>query len=336
MAWRSSASSVAEPCSRSACTRCSATCSTSDVPLGFVDISFYRDDLQKRSDTPQVHATRVDFPIDGATVVIVDDVLFTGRTVRAAIDALFDFGRPAQGPARGARRPRPPRAADPAGLRRQEPPDRTLGARQRPRERARRRGQGRDRGRMNHLISIADLDRAAIERLCDRAAAFEEVGERDIKKVPGAARADRAEPLLRGEHAHADLVRARRQAAERRRRQLRRLRLVGREGRVAQGHRADDDRPQARRDRDPLPLGRAPPRCCRAGRRRRSSTPATASTSTRRRRCSTSTRCGAGWARSRARRSGSSATSCTRASRARTSWPSRRWARRSRSPGRRR
>ena len=67
-----------------------------DVPLGYVDISFYRDDLAKRSETPQVHATRVDFPIDGATVVIVDDVLYTGRTVRAAIDALFDYGRPAK------------------------------------------------------------------------------------------------------------------------------------------------------------------------------------------------------------------------------------------------
>ena len=67
-----------------------------DVPLGFVDISFYRDDLSHRTDTPQVHATRVDFPIDGSTVVIVDDVLYTGRTVRAAIDALFDFGRPAK------------------------------------------------------------------------------------------------------------------------------------------------------------------------------------------------------------------------------------------------
>ena len=67
-----------------------------EIPLGYVDISFYRDDLAERSETPQVHATRVDFPIDGATVVIVDDVLYTGRTVRAAIDALFDYGRPAK------------------------------------------------------------------------------------------------------------------------------------------------------------------------------------------------------------------------------------------------
>jgi pyrimidine operon attenuation protein/uracil phosphoribosyltransferase len=67
-----------------------------DVPLGAVDISFYRDDLSRRADQPVVHASQVDFPIDGLTVVIVDDVLYTGRTVRAAIDALFDYGRPAR------------------------------------------------------------------------------------------------------------------------------------------------------------------------------------------------------------------------------------------------
>ena len=68
-----------------------------DVPLGALDISFYRDDLGRRAaDMPTVHDTELDFPLDGATVVIVDDVLFTGRTVRAAIEALFDYGRPAR------------------------------------------------------------------------------------------------------------------------------------------------------------------------------------------------------------------------------------------------
>ena len=67
-----------------------------DVPLGSVDITFYRDDLARRSDAPEVHATRVDFPIDGATVIVVDDVLYTGRTVRAAIEAIFAYGRPAR------------------------------------------------------------------------------------------------------------------------------------------------------------------------------------------------------------------------------------------------
>ena len=64
------------------------------VPLGFVDISFYRDDLAIRRSAPVVHATQLEFPIDGETIVIVDDVLYTGRTVRAAIDEVFDYGRP--------------------------------------------------------------------------------------------------------------------------------------------------------------------------------------------------------------------------------------------------
>jgi pyrimidine operon attenuation protein/uracil phosphoribosyltransferase len=67
-----------------------------EVPLGEVDISFYRDDLGSRPSAPVVHSTHLDFPIDGRTIVIVDDVLYTGRTVRAAIGAIFDYGRPAR------------------------------------------------------------------------------------------------------------------------------------------------------------------------------------------------------------------------------------------------
>jgi pyrimidine operon attenuation protein/uracil phosphoribosyltransferase len=66
------------------------------VPLGDVDISFYRDDLTIRPVAPVVHSSHLEFPIDGLTVVIVDDVLYTGRTVRSAIDAIFDYGRPAK------------------------------------------------------------------------------------------------------------------------------------------------------------------------------------------------------------------------------------------------
>ncbi len=68
----------------------------SDLPLGVLDISFYRDDLTIRPSAPVVLSTQLDFPIENRTVVIVDDVLYTGRTVRAAIDAIFDFGRPAR------------------------------------------------------------------------------------------------------------------------------------------------------------------------------------------------------------------------------------------------
>jgi pyrimidine operon attenuation protein/uracil phosphoribosyltransferase len=70
----------------------------SSVPLGEIDISFYRDDVGARppSDQPIVHSSRIDFPLEETTVVLVDDVLYTGRTARAAIEALFDYGRPAR------------------------------------------------------------------------------------------------------------------------------------------------------------------------------------------------------------------------------------------------
>ena len=68
----------------------------SEVPLGDLDISFYRDDLGTREPEaqPVVNASHLDFELGGRTLVLVDDVLFTGRTVRSAIDALFDYGRP--------------------------------------------------------------------------------------------------------------------------------------------------------------------------------------------------------------------------------------------------
>jgi len=70
--------------------------SGADIPLGDVDISFYRDDVGLRSGSrqPVVHASHVEFSLEDRTIVLVDDVLYTGRTVRAAIDALFDYGRP--------------------------------------------------------------------------------------------------------------------------------------------------------------------------------------------------------------------------------------------------
>jgi pyrimidine operon attenuation protein / uracil phosphoribosyltransferase len=67
-----------------------------EVPLGDLDIGFYRDDVSLRPDAPVVHASHIEFDVDGRTVIIVDDVLYTGRTVRAAIEALFDYGRPAR------------------------------------------------------------------------------------------------------------------------------------------------------------------------------------------------------------------------------------------------
>jgi pyrimidine operon attenuation protein/uracil phosphoribosyltransferase len=71
-------------------------------PLGAVDITFYRDDVQVRGGEAPLHAqpvvrsTSLDFPLEGRTCILVDDVLYTGRTIRAAIEALFDYGRPAR------------------------------------------------------------------------------------------------------------------------------------------------------------------------------------------------------------------------------------------------
>jgi pyrimidine operon attenuation protein/uracil phosphoribosyltransferase len=64
------------------------------LPVGALDITFYRDDLSKLGQSPVLKGTDVPFEVEGATVVLVDDVLYTGRTIRAAMDALREFGRP--------------------------------------------------------------------------------------------------------------------------------------------------------------------------------------------------------------------------------------------------
>ncbi len=64
------------------------------IPFGIIDITLYRDDLDRGLQTPRVQGTDIAFPVDGRRILLVDDVLFTGRTVRAAMDALVDFGRP--------------------------------------------------------------------------------------------------------------------------------------------------------------------------------------------------------------------------------------------------
>ena len=64
------------------------------IPFGVVDITLYRDDLDRGLQTPRVQGTDIAFPVEGRPILLVDDVLFTGRTTRAAMDALVDFGRP--------------------------------------------------------------------------------------------------------------------------------------------------------------------------------------------------------------------------------------------------
>jgi pyrimidine operon attenuation protein/uracil phosphoribosyltransferase len=65
-----------------------------EIPVGVLDITFYRDDIGMRAEAPEVHETRIPFDVSGKTVVLVDDVLYTGRTIRSAMDALMDLGRP--------------------------------------------------------------------------------------------------------------------------------------------------------------------------------------------------------------------------------------------------
>ena len=160
-----------------------------EIPLGDIDIAFYRDDVATRVDQPVVQSSHLDFPIEGHTVVIVDDVLYTGRTVRAAIEALFDYGRPGK-----------VRLAVLADRGHRELPIRPdYVGKNLPTSRAERVNvhveeiDGEDEvtitqtRRSAHEASALDpgrRPREEIERILDRAASFAEVSEREIKKVP--------------------------------------------------------------------------------------------------------------------------------------------------------
>ena len=67
-----------------------------DLSFGMLDISLYRDDFQHLHENPSLQQSDISFPVEGAHIILVDDVLFTGRTIRAALDALSDYGRPAK------------------------------------------------------------------------------------------------------------------------------------------------------------------------------------------------------------------------------------------------
>jgi pyrimidine operon attenuation protein/uracil phosphoribosyltransferase len=67
-----------------------------EIPVGILDISLYRDDLSTISERPVHNATDIQFPVTGKDIILMDDVLYTGRTIRSALDALFDHGRPAR------------------------------------------------------------------------------------------------------------------------------------------------------------------------------------------------------------------------------------------------
>ena len=120
-----------------------------EIPVGSIDIRYYRDDLSCENEQPAVRRTELPFDVTGRDVVLADDVIYTGRTVRAAIEAVFSCGsgdrgglllrQTADDPARGARGPRPPGAAHPARLCGQERPHLPRGAHRGPPARIRRR-----------------------------------------------------------------------------------------------------------------------------------------------------------------------------------------------------
>ena len=76
--------------------RLAADLALAEDRVGFIDVSFYRDDYAERGLPPVVKPTQINFDVNGATILLVDDVLYTGRTTRAAINELFDYGRPAR------------------------------------------------------------------------------------------------------------------------------------------------------------------------------------------------------------------------------------------------
>ncbi len=190
-----------------------------EPPVGTLDITLYRDDFTTIAAQPVVKGTDIPFSIDGRTVVLVDDVLFTGRTVRAALDELIDFGRPARielavlvdrghrelpiradyvgkhpdhGPGRGR-----PGAARGGGRR---GPGRAPGAGRpeaRPRE-----GQAAE-GAMSgyphrHLLGIEPLEPSHILAILDTADALQGGPGPAHQEGPHPARQDRGQPLLRG------------------------------------------------------------------------------------------------------------------------------------------
>ena len=171
-----------------------------DHGVGYIDVSYYRDDFNRTGLKPAVRTSEVPFEVEGATIVLVDDVLYTGRSVRAAINELFDYGRPAaielavlvdrgSRPAScRSRRTGPVRASSSHATCRSccrvTPAD---ASRCRPN---RRRGRAVDNpqlsadGTLAHLLTLEGLPAEIIVRILDAAVPFASISERDVKKVP--------------------------------------------------------------------------------------------------------------------------------------------------------
>ena len=225
---------------------------------------------------PVVRRTEIPFSIDDRKILLVDDVLYTGRTIRAALDALDRLRPAARHPAHRAGRPRPSRAADQGGLRRQEPADVVEAERPGAAPGDRRRGRSGHRGGgMTTSTETPSADRRAevaaparhrgARRRRNHADPRHRRGDEGDRRPrdqesADAARPDRRQPVLRAEHAHADVVRDRRKAAERRHAQHRDRDVERDQGGDAPRHRPQPRGDVARHDRDaPRLVRRAAP-----------------------------------------------------------------------------
>ena len=242
-------------------------------PVGFIDVSFYRDDFSRTGLKPEVKRTELPFEVDGATIVLVDDVLYTGRSVRAAINELFDYGRPARIELavlidRGGREL--PIEATYVGARLAVARDLSIvlsrAAGRPPRAVARNRSERPARmrnpqldadGELTHLLTLEGLPADVIVRILDTAVPFASIAERDVKKVPLLRGKLGVQPLLRELDAHAHDLRDRRQAAVGRRDQPQHRRVVDEQGRDAARHRRQPGRDERRHVRRPPCASRA-------------------------------------------------------------------------------
>ena len=266
----------------------------------------YRDDLRSQP-TRRAHKTALPpGGIDGKVVVLVDDVLFSGRTIRAALDALADLGRPAAVRLavlvdRGHREL--PIRADHVGKNLPSARAERVSVRLAEID-----GDRRGDDLVKHLLSIDDLTADEIEAIFDDRRRHARRAAPRGQEAPRAARPHGRQHVLRGLHPHPLVLRDRRQVALGRRHQRQRQGLEHVEGREPARHRAHGLRDGCRRPRHPPPGQRRRRSRSASGSTPRSSTPATARTSTRPRPCSTPTRSSATSARSRAATSRSSAT----------------------------
>ena len=276
------------------------------VAVGELDVTMYRDDLRSQP-TRRAHKTALPpGGIDRKVVVLVDDVLFSGRTIRAALDALADLGRPSAVRLavlvdRGHREL--PIRADHVGKNLPSALAERVSVRLAEVD-----GTDEVTHLVKHLLSIDDLAVDEIEALFDTAADMHDVQSREVKKLPALrgrtvvnmffedSTRTRSSFEIAGKWLSADVINVSAKGSS------------TSQGREPARHRADRLRDGRRRPRHPPPRQRRRAPGQPVGRRRRSSTPATACTSTRPRRCSTPTRCSAASARSRAATSRSSAT----------------------------